>query len=240
MWKLKLENLDNKAVQKLSNYVLEPFVPRIASQATNTGKRYSRPLHIVENLKGEGDFKEVAQTIPENPVNERPITPTVIGLQSTFDKVWRCLTEEQAGIIGIYGMGGVGKTTLLTKISNQFLDFPNNCDVVIWVVVSKDLKLEKIQESIAKEIGLFNESWKIKSLEDRAQEIFKILSQKEFVLLLDDIWERAYLITVGLPPPTPENVSKVVFSTREVEACGGMEAQKSFKVERLRYEDAWR
>ncbi|KAJ4721582.1 Disease resistance protein family [Melia azedarach] len=42
------------------------------------------------------------------------------------------------------------------------------------------------------------------------------------------------------PPPTPINVSKVVFTTRELEVCGGMEAQKSFKVESLRYEDAWR
>ncbi|KAJ4721580.1 Disease resistance protein family [Melia azedarach] len=99
---------------------------------------------------------------------------------------------------------------------------------------------KRFRTVLPKKIGLFNESWKFKSLEDRAQEIFKTLNRKKFVLLLDDIWERVDLITVGLPPPTPENVSKVVFSTREVEVCGSMEAQKSFKVECLRYEDAWR
>lgn len=91
----------------------------------------------------------MAQRLPENPVDARPVAPTIVGLESIFDKAWRCLTEEQVGIIGLYGMGGVGKTTLLTLINNKFLDAPNYFDVVIWAVASKDVEIKKIQESIA-------------------------------------------------------------------------------------------
>lgn len=108
-------------------------------------------------------------------------------------------------------------------------------------MVSKDLQHEKIQESIAKKIGLFNESWKRKSLQEKAQEIFKIMSNKKFVLLLDDIWELVDLAQMGLPIPSRTTTSnKVIFTTREYEVCGQMEAHRSFKVNCLQYEDAWK
>lgn len=43
-----------------------------------------------------------------------------------------------------------------------------------------------------------------------------------------------------MPIPRPTSASRVVFTTREFEVCGSMEAHKSFKVECLRYEDAWK
>ncbi|KAJ4721597.1 NBS-LRR type disease resistance protein [Melia azedarach] len=191
------KKLKQEGRQEFGQLCVGRFCSKNCNRSYKFGKRVFKTLRIVENLRSEGDFKEVAQTVPETPVDERPITPAIVGLESTFDKVWRCLTEEQAGIIAIYGMGGVGKTTLLTLINNKFLDFPNNFDVVIWAVVSKDLELEKIQESIAKKI-------------------------------------------VGLPPPTTRSASKVVFTTREFDVSGSMKAHKSFKVECLRYQDAWR
>lgn len=83
------------------------------------GKRVAKTLQLVNNLMGEGAFDAVAEKVPPPAVDQRPCEPTV-GLESTFDKVWRCLGEEQVGIIGLYGMGGVGKTTLLTKSTTSF------------------------------------------------------------------------------------------------------------------------
>ncbi|GAY31747.1 hypothetical protein CUMW_286280, partial [Citrus unshiu] len=203
------------------------------------GRKVFRTLREVQSLSLEGDFKEVAQPAPVNPVDERPLPTSVVGLQSTFERVWSCVMEDTIGIVGLYGMGGVGKTTLLTQINNKFLVSPNHFDFVIWAVVSKDLQLEKIQESIAKKIGLFNESWSSKNVQEKAQEIFKILSNKKFMLLLDDIWEPVDLAQVGLPIPSPRSTSsKVVFTSRDFEVCGQMETHRSFKVECLAYEDA--
>ncbi|ESR40622.1 hypothetical protein CICLE_v10027298mg, partial [Citrus x clementina] len=137
-------------------------------------------------------------------------------------------------------MGGVGKTTLLTHINNKFLENPINFDCVIWVVVSKDLRLEKIQEDIGKKIGLFDDSWKSKSVEEKAVDIFRSLREKRFVLLLDDIWERVDLTKVGVPLPGPQNTtSKVVFTTRSIDVCGSMESHRKFPVACLSEEDAW-
>ncbi|KDO41951.1 hypothetical protein CISIN_1g037625mg, partial [Citrus sinensis] len=182
----------------------------------------------------------VPKRAPEPVADERPTERTVVGLQSQLEQVWRCLAEESAGIIGLYGMGGVGKTTLLTHINNKFLESPTNFDCVIWVVVSKDLRLEKIQEDIGKKIGLVGDSWKSRSVEEKALDIFRSLREKRIVLLLDDIWERVDLTKVGVPLSGPKNTtSKVVFTTRFIGVCGSMEADRKFLVACLSEKDAW-
>ena len=54
------------------------------------------------------------------------------------------LGDDKVGIIELYGMGGVGKTTLLKKINNEFLKTKLGFDVVIWVVVWKPANAEKV------------------------------------------------------------------------------------------------
>lgn len=135
-------------------------------------------------LMGEGFFDFVAERAPEAAVTERPVDPTSVGTLSTLDTVWRCITEEQAGIIGIYGMGGVGKTSLLTQINNKFRDTLKDFDVIIWVTVSKDLQLEKIQrDDIGKRLGLCVKSWENESVEEKASDIFQILKIKVHVVV---------------------------------------------------------
>ncbi|TXG69281.1 hypothetical protein EZV62_004216 [Acer yangbiense] len=127
----ELQKLKDEETQKLC---LGGYCSNNCKSSYNFGKRVHKMLQELTTLKCEADFKNVAEKMPEDPVDEMPIDPTIIGLQSTFDKVWSCLGDQQAGIIGLYGMGGVGKTTLLTQINNKFRDTPNDFDVVIWVV----------------------------------------------------------------------------------------------------------
>ncbi|KAJ0075071.1 hypothetical protein Patl1_34926 [Pistacia atlantica] len=176
----------------------------------------------------------VAEEVLEPAVELIPMQPTIVGLQSTFDKVWKCLVGEEVEIMGIYGTGGVGKTTLLKQINNKFCNELQGFDVLIRVVVSRVPNFEHIQEDIGKKIGLNDESWKNKSLQEKAGDIFKILSSK------DDIWNWIDLTEVGVPIPNSKFPSKVVFTTRVFEVCGSMKARKAFKVEYLRDEEAWK
>ncbi|KAJ0080246.1 hypothetical protein Patl1_24047 [Pistacia atlantica] len=205
--------------QEIEKLCLGGYCSKNFKSSYKFGKKVAKKLQYVVNLKNEGAFEVVAQEVPEPAVDLIPMQPTIVGLQSTFDKVWRCLIGEEVGIIAIYGTGGVGKTTLLKQINNKFCNELQGFDVVIWVVVSKT--------------GLFDESWKHKSLQEKAGDIFKILSSKKFVLLLDDIWNWINLTE-------SKSVSKVVFTTRSFEVCGSMKAHKPFKVEYLRDEEAWK
>ncbi|KAK9229539.1 hypothetical protein WN944_022502 [Citrus x changshan-huyou] len=137
-------------------------------------------------------------------------------------------------------MGGVGKTTLLTHINNKFFVSSTDFDCVIWIVVSKDLQLEKIQEIIGKKVGLLDgDSWKNKNSEEKALEIFRFLSKKKFVLLLDDKCERVDLTKAGVPLPGLKTMHLKSYLKPGLFVCGLMEANKNFKVECLSDNDAW-
>ncbi|XP_022724510.1 probable disease resistance protein At1g12280 isoform X2 [Durio zibethinus] len=202
------------------------------------GKQITKMLRDVVDHKSKGVFDKVAEEEPTPLVTERPTEHTV-GLESTFDKAWSILEAEQVGIVGLYGMGGVGKTTLLNKINNKFCEPPNRFHVVIWIVVSKGFYIGKIQDDIAKRVGIADGTWQDKTPEEKALNIFRVLKEKKFVLLLDDIWERVDLSKVGIPLPTQKNGSKLVFTTRSIKVCGQMEAQKKIEVRCLPEEKAW-
>ncbi|XVF74705.1 hypothetical protein PTKIN_Ptkin13bG0132900 [Pterospermum kingtungense] len=157
------------------------------------GKQIAKILRDVVDHKGKGVFDKVAEEVPTPLVAERPSEHTV-GLESTFSKAWSILEDEQVGILGLYGMGGVGKTTLLNQINNKFCETQNRFDVVIWIVVSKGFYVGKVQDDIAEKIGITDdEKWQKKAPDQKAQDIFRLLKKKKFVILLDDIWERVDL-----------------------------------------------
>ncbi|PPR81984.1 hypothetical protein GOBAR_AA38726 [Gossypium barbadense] len=93
------------------------------------GKQIAKKLQEVKDRKENGDFSGVASKPPLPSATERPSEPTV-GLESNFNKVWSCLQKEQVGIIGIYGLGGVGKTSLLSQINNKFHDTTHDYHVL--------------------------------------------------------------------------------------------------------------
>ncbi|MFQ6643748.1 hypothetical protein Gotur_017444 [Gossypium turneri] len=78
-------------------------------------------------------------------------------------------------------------TTLLTKLNNKFSTTPNNFDVVIWALVSKDYHVGNIQDRIGGDVNFLDGSWKNKSVEQKAIDISGVLSNKKSVVLLDDL-----------------------------------------------------
>ncbi|KAK9229538.1 hypothetical protein WN944_022501 [Citrus x changshan-huyou] len=238
--KAEADELIRHGSQEIEKLCLGGYCSKNCHSSYKLGKQVDKKLRDVGTLMAEGAFEVVAERAPESVADERPIEPTVVGLQSQLEQVWRCLEEKSVGIVGLYGMGGVGKTTLLTHINNKFLESTTNFNYVIWVVVSKDLRHENIQDTIGEKIGLLNDTWKNRRIEQKALDIFRILKEKKFVLLLDDLWQRVDLTKVGVPLPGPQNnASKVVFTTRSEEVCGLMEAHKKFKVACLSDIDAW-
>ncbi|KAL5720705.1 mitogen-activated protein kinase kinase [Ranunculus cassubicifolius] len=202
------------------------------------GKKVINKMTLVKNHKGRGEFTDVAEDPPPASVQMVPVYST-IGLDSLFATVWSSLQHANVGIMGLYGMGGVGKTTLLKKINNEFAKTPDSSGFhfIFWLVISEDVKLGAIQSEIGGRLGLM---WpKEMDMKMRACELFNMLRTKQFVILLDDIWERIDLSVIGIPPPDSVNKSKILFTTRSEKVCGLMEADKKIRVKCLNWDQSW-
>lgn len=203
------------------------------------GKRVGEELERVNDFiaKGKGKLEvELPDGLLLVPVVEIPSRPAV-GLDLMLERVKSFLREENVWTIGLYGMGGVGKTTLLKCINNGFLSWDHCFDVVIWAVVSRDFVVEKIQQAIGARLGL---SWDEAQFQElRASRIYSIMRRKKFLLLLDDVWEGIDLEKIGIPTPNKVNGSKVMFTTRDMEVCSDMDADYKLKVEFLDERKSW-
>ncbi|KAL6334334.1 hypothetical protein AAG906_014735 [Vitis piasezkii] len=142
--------------------------PKHCISCYKLGKKVVRKLQQVATLMSEGRLEVVADSVPPDSVEEIPSEPTV-GLESTFDTVWRSLGEEHVGF----------------------------CD----------------------------DKWKIKSRHVKAKDIWKALSKR-------GLW--CCWMTWGA-----NGSSKLIFTTRSLDLCGQMGAQKKIKMKSLAWKDSW-
>lgn len=222
----EVDGILQKGCQEIEKKCLGGCCTRNCYASYKIGKTETEEISKVTLLRLEGqDFESVYVThkLPRPPVDGMATEKTV-GADSKLDEVWGCIEDQSEQTIGLYGMGGVGKTTLLKKLNNKFLDVNHCFDLVIFVAVSKEGNLEKIQEVIRKKLDISDYIWNMKGEYDRAVEILISLRRKKFVLLLDDVWERLDLSKIGVSLSDCQNGSKIVFITRSEEVCGHMEA----------------
>ncbi|CAA7019669.1 unnamed protein product [Microthlaspi erraticum] len=134
----KVHREERQGLQRLN----EVQVMSLWSLYYSYGKKVFEMLKEVEDLKSDGVFEVVAGPRTKDVVVEMSLQPTIIGQDIMIERAWNHLIDEGTGIMGLYGMGGVGKTTLLAQINNRFLGTNDGFEIVIWVVVSRELRVD--------------------------------------------------------------------------------------------------
>uniref|UniRef100_A0A2N9I980 Uncharacterized protein n=1 Tax=Fagus sylvatica TaxID=28930 RepID=A0A2N9I980_FAGSY len=206
----------------------------------HVGKLAFKKIQKVQELYEEGDFHD--NLVVDLPVSNReilPTPPTLIG-ESTAkrikEEIWACMLGDDVRKIGVYGMGGIGKSTVMKYINNSLLNETHKFESVIWVTVSKAFDVIKLQHDIASKLEL--DLSKFEDVTTRAAKLYaELKDKKRYVLILDDLWEAFPLEDIGLPEPTQENGCKLVLTTRLLDVCRGMSC-KDIKMELLSKEEA--
>ncbi|KAL6616724.1 hypothetical protein ACP70R_038994 [Stipagrostis hirtigluma subsp. patula] len=238
-WLEKVTSIENE-VNEMKNMQKKRRLSFSYWSKYEIGMRAAKKLKEAEMLHEKGVFKQVSIESPPCFLQEVPTTPLTTGTQCNLSKVLQYLKDDKVGIVGIWGMGGVGKTTLLRETNNYFLGAikeNNEFDLVIYVVTSTACGIGQLQADIAEKIGLYLKP--SSNTEVRASFMLSFLRRKKFLLLLDDLWDYLDLTEVGIPYPSGLNKQKVVLATRYESVCGHMGAHRTIFVECLDQEDSW-
>ena len=146
--------------------------------------------------------------------------------------------NEDIFIVVICGIGGLGKTTLAQLVFNDEI-VTKHFEPKIWVCVSDDDFCDGFGEkALLKKI---TKSENDKSMEDLKKTLDEILSQKKYLLILDDSWNKQKedwekvrpLLEVGAKG------SKILVTTRNTEVSFFGNNTTPFELKGLGQEESW-
>ncbi|GKV45562.1 hypothetical protein SLEP1_g52631 [Rubroshorea leprosula] len=180
------------------------------------GKLAREKIDVLDAILQRGNFPE--GLVVNKPATSLPIPVEDLEGEDTMkEEILGYLKGNEVPMIGVCGIGGVGKTTIMKHIHNELLLMESRFDKVIWVTVSYPLNVVRLQHEIAKRM---NESFpENEDEQSRASRLMQIMGKVKYVLILDDVWQRFTLTDVGILSPTKENGCKIVITSRKVDVC---------------------
>ncbi|KAL4628130.1 hypothetical protein ACB092_05G214400 [Castanea dentata] len=153
--------------------------------------------------------------------------------RSTVEELMQALVDANINMIGVWGMAGVGKSTLIREVAMKVREKRLFDEVAIATVTHKP-DLSQIQGEIADKLDLKLDK---ETLSGRADLLRKRLAKEKILVILDDIWEKLDLNEIGIP----YDGRKIVVTSRNRDILSSdMGAQKDFGLEVLPQEEAWR
>ncbi|XP_004289351.1 PREDICTED: probable disease resistance protein At4g27220 [Fragaria vesca subsp. vesca] len=214
-------------------------------------KQWRADLQKVANISGwnTNDFKthkELVDVIVESLRSKVP--PDAIESTGDFqayeatkqamDDVVKALTDDKITAVGVFGMGGVGKTSMVRHVAAQAC---KNGTFNHWImaVVSQNRDLKRIQDTFADLLGF---ELKEKTEDGRAARLYKEIMRKEKLLIIvDDVWERTALSSIGIPSykELQKCMSKVLLTTRRFNVCHAMKCEEKIALKVLSEKDSW-
>ncbi|KAH9754196.1 hypothetical protein KPL71_015361 [Citrus sinensis] len=156
---------------------------------------------------------------------------------SILNEITDALKNGDVNTLGIYGIGGIGKTTLAKEVARR-AENDKLFDQVVFSEVSESQDIRKIQREIGDKLGLKfdeeSESGRARRLHDRLKK------EKRILVILDNIWGNLDLKAAGIPHGDDHRGCKVLLTARSLDTLSTkMDSQKNFSVSFLKEEEAW-
>uniref|UniRef100_A0A2N9HRG8 AAA+ ATPase domain-containing protein n=1 Tax=Fagus sylvatica TaxID=28930 RepID=A0A2N9HRG8_FAGSY len=179
-------------------------------------------------VQGMDELIESLKFCYEAKIEDKP------SLYKVVEEVLGLLKDRDVKRIGLWGSGGIGKTTIMRNLNNHE-DIAKMFDIVIWVTISKDRSEEKLQRAITDRLKMNMEG--ITNPDEIAWRISKELECKKYLLLLDEVWNILDLPKLGIQDNQKD--SKVVLATRFPKICCDIKTEL-INMKQMFGADAWK
>ncbi|GJX89981.1 NB-ARC domains-containing protein [Tanacetum coccineum] len=136
-----------------------------------------------------------------------------------IEKIIKSVKDDNIQIIGIYGTGGVGKTTLAKEVAVK-RTVKRLFAGVEFITVSQPVDAQRIK----------------KDVENAAK---RIKNGDKILVILDDLWGELKLDEVGIPCGADYKNCKILLTSRSKDVCKTMNATCLICVDSLLTKEAW-
>ncbi|XP_028768305.1 probable disease resistance protein At4g27220 [Neltuma alba] len=204
------------------------------------GKELEGKTQKIKRLMGQSNFARVARStgLPGMDFYSCPNFMTFEDRELISQKLKEALKDDNRFMIGLYGLGGTGKTTMAIEVGKD-VEESKLFDKVIFSVVSKDANLKNIRVNIAKHLDLPLTEGMEES--EQAQKLWKTIAEggKKVLIILDDMWEKLTLRDIGIPLGRHgKGCCAVLLTTRDRRVCIDMDCNEPSQLEVLKEKDA--
>ncbi|XP_039034090.1 disease resistance protein At4g27190-like [Hibiscus syriacus] len=226
--------------EKATKRCFAGFCPDFKSRYQLSRKAEKEVNAIAQLLTEKDAFKDVSY-LPAVEVTDiiRPVKEyEAFGSRSfAFDGVMAALEDDTVSKIGVYGMGGVGKTTLVKEVARQ-AKVKLSFDEVIFVAVTQTPKTVDLQNEIAHQLGMKLDN--NPSVDVQAARLCDRLKKaKKVLVILDDIWEEQEVDTLGIPSADQHRGCKILMTSRRLDVLKRMDSHPNIPIETLNEDEAW-
>ncbi|XP_048328569.1 disease resistance protein RFL1-like [Ziziphus jujuba] len=232
--------------------MVESFLRDEGQANTRCSIKYFPNLVLRHGLRRRA--KKMAQSVVEikeaaskfDKVSEVPILQNIVEIKgymvfhtrnSILKGIMEALRNSDVRMIGVYGMAGVIKTSLVKEVAKRALEAKLFNDAV-EVAVSASPNLEKIQQDIADRLCL---DFHAKGVQGRALQLRDRLKKEEnFLIILDDVWKTLDLLDTGICFEDNQKGCKILITSRYKGVLeDDMGVDKNFEVELVSDNEAW-
>uniref|UniRef100_A0ACD5YAZ3 Uncharacterized protein n=1 Tax=Avena sativa TaxID=4498 RepID=A0ACD5YAZ3_AVESA len=229
-------------------------IPRSLFRLDDIATALNRINVQLTQLKGNKDWtKPIASasddSVATNDSQQQPYLPghnysisddELVGFDKNRETLRKSINLEECSqlqIIAVWGMGGIGKSTL---VSSFFRNHASNFECHAWVSVSQSYKLDDIWRNMLKGIYCKEnkefDAEKMSSAEMQV-ELKEILETKRYLIILDDVWTPSDLFKIKEVLADKGNGSRVIITTRIEKVASIAHDGCKIKVELLGKED---
>ncbi|RWR84855.1 Disease resistance protein [Cinnamomum micranthum f. kanehirae] len=148
------------------------------------------------------------------------IEEELVGIEDNRKELISWLKDEdpRRKVLSVVGMGGLGKTTLVTKVCNNPVVKPH-FQCYAWISISQSYKTEELLRRMMKE--LYNS--RKENHQDNIGQIdymrlvrmlINYLQDKGYVIVLDDVWNKQAWDDISIAIPNNQCGSRVMLTSR--------------------------